>query len=401
MHIPVLLKETLEFLDLKPGKFIIDGTVDGGGHSSEIIKKIGPNGKLLGLDWDKDMMSLALKNLKKLAKENKVELILVNKNYAELTDVLQNKNLGLADGLLLDLGFSSLHIESSGRGFSFLRNEPLIMTYNDNSLPAYEFLKRAQFDELSSILKDYGEERYAVQIAKKIIEKRRTKKIENTFDLVEIIKEAVPSKYLHQKIHPATKTFQALRIYLNKELENLKKVLSEIKNIVSDNNIFIKQLDIDLPEIQDIDAHNVIKAKLIEALKHKKGSFIIEDTSLYLDCLNGLPGPLIKFFLNTIGNEGLFNLTKKLKNNKALAKTIIGYAKNKKEIKFFEGVIEGEIVSPRGDFGFGWDKIFKPKGFNKTFSQMEEKEKSKISMRKIAAEKLKNFLKKQLKNKIK
>lgn len=97
----------------------------------------------------------------------------------------------------------------------------------------------------------------------------------------------------------------------------------------------------------------------------------------------------------------MFNLTKKLKNNKALAKTIIGYAKNKKEIKFFEGVIEGEIVSPRGDFGFGWDKIFKPKGFNKTFSQMEEKEKSKISMRKIAAEKLKNFLKKQLKNKIK
>jgi non-canonical purine NTP pyrophosphatase (RdgB/HAM1 family) len=180
-----------------------------------------------------------------------------------------------------------------------------------------------------------------------------------------------------------------------------KNKFNEIKNIVSDNNIFIKQLDIDLPEIQDIDAHNVIKAKLIEALKHKKGSFIIEDTSLYLDCLNGLPGPLIKFFLNTIGNEGLFNLTKKLKNNKALAKTIIGYTKNKKEINFFEGVIEGEIVSPRGNFGFGWDKIFKPKGFNKTFSQMEEKEKSKISMRKIAAEKLKNFLKKQLKNKIK
>lgn len=232
MHIPVLLKETLEFLDLKEGKFIIDGTVDGGGHSSEIIKKIGPNGKLLGLDWDKDMMSLANKNLRKLAKENKVELILVNKNYAELIDVLKDKNLGLADGLLLDLGFSSLHVESSGRGFSFLRNEPLIMTYNDNSLPAYEFLKRVQFNELSKILKNYGEERYAVQIAKKIIEKRRIQKIENTFDLVEVIKEAVPLKYLHQKIHPATKTFQALRIYLNNELENLKKVLSEIKNIV-------------------------------------------------------------------------------------------------------------------------------------------------------------------------
>jgi 16S rRNA (cytosine1402-N4)-methyltransferase len=232
MHIPVLLKETLEFLDLKEGKFIIDGTVDGGGHSSEIIKKIGPNGKLLGLDWDKDMMSLANKNLRKLAKENKVELILVNKNYAELIDVLKDKNLGLADGLLLDLGFSSLHVESSGRGFSFLRNEPLIMTYNDNSLPAYEFLKRVQFNELSKILKNYGEERYAVQIAKKIIEKRRIQKIKNTFDLVEVIKEAVPLKYLHQKIHPATKTFQALRIYLNNELENLKKVLSEIKNIV-------------------------------------------------------------------------------------------------------------------------------------------------------------------------
>lgn len=156
----------------------------------------------------------------------------------------------------------------------------------------------------------------------------------------------------------------------------------------------IKQLQIDLEEIQETDAHKIIQAKLLQALKHKKAHFIIEDTSLYLDCINGLPGPLIKWFLEKIKIEGIYNLTKKLGNNKAQAKTIIGYAKSKKEILFFEGMIEGEIVKSSGPTTFGWDPIFKPKGYNKTFQEMTKKEKNNISMRKVAVEKLKTYLEK-------
>jgi inosine triphosphate pyrophosphatase len=151
----------------------------------------------------------------------------------------------------------------------------------------------------------------------------------------------------------------------------------------------VESLDIDLPEIQEIDAQAVIKQKLIEGLKHKNGELIVEDTSLYLDALNGLPGPLIKWFLKTIGNSGLYDIANKLGNNRAQAKTIIGYAKSLDEILFFEGVIKGEIVSPRGDNGFGWDAIFKPDGYTKTFAQMTVEEKNAISMRRIAFERLK------------
>jgi len=235
MHIPVLLKEVLEFLDLKPGKFIIDGTVDGGGHSKEIIKKISPDGMLLGCDLDKEMVELAEKNLKELAERQKVKLILVHCNYSKIPDVLKDKKIGKADGLLLDLGFSSEHLEKSGRGFSFLKDEPLIMTYDDSFLSARDFLNQASFEEIKRVLKEYGEERYAGLIAKKIIEKRKIKKINTTQDLVEIIKEAVPLSYLYKRIHPATKTFQALRIYLNQELENLKKILERLQDILKPN----------------------------------------------------------------------------------------------------------------------------------------------------------------------
>lgn len=164
-----------------------------------------------------------------------------------------------------------------------------------------------------------------------------------------------------------------------------KNKFEEARSIISDLN----QFEIDLPEIQNIDPRIIIKAKLLEAFNHRKGEFIVEDTSLYLDCLNGLPGPLIKWFLETIGNNGLYNIAKKLNNFNAEAKTVIGYAKNKKEIKFFEGIVKGRIVSPKGKQGFGWDPIFKPKSFDKTFAEMPTEEKNKISMRRIALNKLK------------
>ena len=163
--------------------------------------------------------------------------------------------------------------------------------------------------------------------------------------------------------------------------------LSEAKSIISD----IEGYDVDLPEIQDIDAHAIIRAKLLEGLKHKDGELIVEDTSLYFGALNGLPGPLIKWFLKTIGNDGLYNLAEKLGNNKAQAKTLIGYAKNAEEIEFFEGVVEGEIVAPIGN-GFGWDPIFKPFGHDKTFGEMDFNEKNSLSMRRVAFERLKEYL---------
>lgn len=168
---------------------------------------------------------------------------------------------------------------------------------------------------------------------------------------------------------------------------NIGKI-REAQSIIPD----IEGYDIDLPEIQEIDPHAVIKAKLLEGLKHKDSALIVEDTSLYFDALNGLPGPLIKWFLKTIGNDGLYGLALKLGNNKAIAKTVIGYAKNGDEVEFFGGAIEGEIVAPVGDNGFGWDAIFKPIGHNKTFAQMDIDEKNSLSMRKVAFEKLREYL---------
>lgn len=166
--------------------------------------------------------------------------------------------------------------------------------------------------------------------------------------------------------------------------------ISEAKSILGANRI--EALDIDLPEIQEIDAHKIIKAKLTEALKHKDGDLIVEDTSLYLDVLNGLPGPLIKWFLAKMKADGLFEIAEKFGNYKAQAKTIIGYAKDNKNIKFFEGIIEGEIVKPSGDKGFGWDPIFKPNGYNISFGEMDREEKNLFSMRKLAFEKLRDYL---------
>jgi len=167
-----------------------------------------------------------------------------------------------------------------------------------------------------------------------------------------------------------------------------KNKYEEISSVIPN----LEQLDIDLPEIQDIDAKKIIKEKLTTALNHKGGDFIVEDTALYLDCLNGLPGPLIKWFMKTIGLRGVYELAEKFGNTKAEAKTIIGYAKNKDEIYFFEGVIRGDVVAPRGDGSFGWGPIFRPDGYDITLAEMDSEEAKRISMRRIASEKLKEFL---------
>ncbi len=166
-----------------------------------------------------------------------------------------------------------------------------------------------------------------------------------------------------------------------------KNKFAEVKAIFP----FVEQLVIDLPEIQEIDSEKIIEAKLQAALRHKEGEFIIEDTSLSFNCLNGLPGPLIKWFLQVMGREGLFNLVNKMGDDKAEAQTIIGYARRPEEVYFFTGIIKGKIVAPRGNSNFGWDPIFQPEGFTKTFAEMNSEEKNDISMRRIALDKLKKF----------
>lgn len=167
-----------------------------------------------------------------------------------------------------------------------------------------------------------------------------------------------------------------------------KGKLTEAKTIIPE----LEGLDIDLPEIQEIDARKVIEAKLLEAIKHHDGEFIVEDTSLYFDAIPGLPGPLIKWFSKTIGNEGMADLVNKYENHSGKAVNQIGYINLDGEISYFEGEITGEFVTPRGDNGFGWDPIFQPDGFQKTFAEMTADEKNQISMRRIAFEKLKEYL---------
>ncbi|MBS3090959.1 non-canonical purine NTP pyrophosphatase [Candidatus Pacearchaeota archaeon] len=165
--------------------------------------------------------------------------------------------------------------------------------------------------------------------------------------------------------------------------ENKNKFL-EAKAIIPE----LEQLDLDIPEIQELDPKKIIEEKLKEAIKRKKGQFIVEDTSLYIKGLNRLPGPLIKWFLKSLECRGIYELTTKQGDNNAEAVTVIGYY-NGKEEKFFKGSIKGKIVYPKSESKFGWDPIFQPEGYNVSFNDMPKEEKNKISMRAQAFKKLK------------
>lgn len=225
----------MEILNPKQGEFFIDGTVDGGGHAFEILKRIGPSGKLLGIDLDEEMIANCRSRLKSFK-----NFILRRGNYADLPEILENlsagrqgEKSGKADGFLLDLGFSSEQLEKSGRGFSFLRNEPLDMRYGKSvKETAAEIINSFNEKDLADIFWKYGEERRSRQIAKTIVDQRRKKKILTTFDLAGIIGKAAAKNYGRSKINPATRVFQALRIYVNDELGNLENVLGKLNQIL-------------------------------------------------------------------------------------------------------------------------------------------------------------------------
>ena len=170
-----------------------------------------------------------------------------------------------------------------------------------------------------------------------------------------------------------------------------KTKFEEAREILS--GVELEQFDIDLPEIQEIDAHKVVKAKLEAALAHHEGPFIVDDVSVRCEALNGLPGPFIKWFLKSFSLEEMHTMLATLGNTATEVSLLIGYVKNKEDIHFFEGQVTGEIVAPRGDY-FGWDPIFQPKGQDKTYAEMDREEKNKISHRRLALDKLKKFLSK-------
>jgi len=229
VHIPVLQKEVLQYLDPKPNENFIDCTIGEAGHTLAILEKNAPEGKVLGIDRDPEI----IENCKLKIVEFKGRVILVCDNFASLKEIVMEEKFKSVQGILFDLGMSSWHLEKSGRGFSFLKKEPLDMRYNPrNPLTAARIVNYYSAQEIEKILRDYGEERFAPKIAQKIIEIRKIKPIETTAQLAEIVKSVTPHWYHRKKIHPATRTFQALRIAVNDELNNLMKTLPQTIEIL-------------------------------------------------------------------------------------------------------------------------------------------------------------------------
>jgi 16S rRNA (cytosine1402-N4)-methyltransferase len=223
MHKSVLLHEIIDGLNIKVGDIFVDGTLGGGGHTEEVCKRFGNTVTIIGIDLDSDAILRTRERLNSLSDN----IHYVQGNFRNIDTILDSLSIEKVDKILFDIGLSSNQFEESSRGFSFQKDEPLIMSFKKkitaNDLSAREILNNWDEENIKAILEGYGEEQFAWKIAKAIVARRATKPIETTFDLVEIIMRATPKFYHHRKIHPATKTFQALRITVNDEIESLKE----------------------------------------------------------------------------------------------------------------------------------------------------------------------------------
>jgi 16S rRNA (cytosine1402-N4)-methyltransferase len=196
--------------------------LNGGGHTKEILKRIKPHGKVLGIELDGDIY----KNIKR----QKISgLIAINDSYVHLKKIIEQNNFENIAGILFDLGMSSWHIDESGKGFSFKTDEPLLMSYSteENEKSAEKIVNNYSEENLERIIREYGEEKFSRRIVKKIVEARRMRPIKTTLQLVEIIRQGTPAQYHHQRLHFATRTFQALRIETNDELNNIQTALPQ------------------------------------------------------------------------------------------------------------------------------------------------------------------------------
>jgi 16S rRNA (cytosine1402-N4)-methyltransferase len=231
IHTAVLKKEVLEYLDPKQNENFVDCTIGEGGHSEDILAKNGPEGKVLGIDLDPQQISAS----QWLHVQFKDRVVLVNDSYVNLTEIVKRKEFNPVNGILMDLGMSSAQLIAAHKGFSFQVDQGLDMRYNDETgyLTAEKIVNEWPEEKIEEILENYGEEKFAKKIAKNIVEQRKLGRIKSTFQLIEIIKDATPSAYWRGKIHYATRTFQALRIAVNDELESIKKVLPQALSLLA------------------------------------------------------------------------------------------------------------------------------------------------------------------------
>ena len=235
MHIPVLLQEVIKFLNPQSNENFIDMTVGEGRYAMAILQYTAPLGKILGIDLDEESLKVAKENL--LAFENRA--ILKQGNYKDVDKIVKEVDILPVNGIVFDLGLGTFQIEDSSRGFSFLRDEPLKMTFDLGSeMSAEKVINESSLELLTKIFQEYGEEKNAYKIAQAIVEERKNKKITRTSELVEIIEKTVDGR--RNRLHPATKIFQALRIYVNDELNNLKEGLEKsVKILDKDGRIAV------------------------------------------------------------------------------------------------------------------------------------------------------------------
>jgi len=230
-HEPVLLKETIEILDLQQGNIVVDGTYGFGGHSREILKRIGDSGKLIAIERDREIFDKALGDLR----DKRVTKICGN--FANISEILSSLKIKKVDKVFLDLGLSSYHFDSSQRGFSFESRARLDMRLNpEGGINAYEVVNTLSEKKIADILYLYGDERKSRKIARMIVAKRKQSKIGCAYELASLVERILP-RFKRDKIHPATKTFQAIRIFVNDELENFKTLLDKSKEILHTRGI--------------------------------------------------------------------------------------------------------------------------------------------------------------------
>ncbi|HBT49238.1 MAG: Ribosomal RNA small subunit methyltransferase H [Caldanaerobacter subterraneus] len=227
VHKSVLLKETIEHLNINPEGIYVDGTLGGGGHSEEILKRL-TTGKLIAIDRDEEAILAAKERLKDYK-----NVIYIKDNFKNIKEILRNLGIEKVDGILLDLGVSSYQLEEVERGFSYMKGAPLDMRMDKTSpFSAYDVVNRYSEKELERVIREYGEEKWASRIAKFIVEERKKGDIKTTSQLVEIIKKAIPASARRTGPHPAKRTFQAIRIEVNEELKDLDKALEDMVEVL-------------------------------------------------------------------------------------------------------------------------------------------------------------------------
>ena len=231
-HKPIMLEECIEFLKIRRDGVYLDCTLGGGGHSSEIVKRLGSKGVLIGIDQDKNAVEAAKKRL--LSINSKANVIIKHTNFENIREVLEALKIDSVDGVLLDLGVSSHQLDEGKRGFSYQHDAPLDMRMNQNQdFDAQTLVNTWSKYDIAGIIREYGEERWAARIAEFIVRSREVQKISTTGQLVEIIKSAIPAAARREGPHPAKRTFQALRIAVNRELEVLENLLDTVTDLLS------------------------------------------------------------------------------------------------------------------------------------------------------------------------